>query len=285
MRRLEISSLESVRIFFQAMVASQLFGRELVYFSEKKFEDLQVRFLKSTFNLPQGFPKVIGTMLLGLPPLPWQQLRSFQNMAARVIEPVKYSTRETVNPVKFALAIDRKLLRSATESWNLEMCAIVGDYADDDDLIALSPLTAFDTHGDLILRKARNQRVNRVESLTGSSFSLAIFPEAVASPNFRRSLGQLPHEGARMVILFFGDMWRWSVLEHPRRKCDCSVSLHVRHFFECPTRVVHLQRSWDDLLRMGRTGEWLDLFRLLCECLRVWNRTLKIKESVLAVIN
>lgn len=284
LKRLQISNLDKVRTFFQAMIASQLYGRELLSYPEDKFNDLQSRFLRSVFNLPNGYPKAISNMILGVPPLAWQQLRTYQNFANRLIEPCQLLSRQSTNPAKFVLAMDRSLFSKYTVGWNMDVCATLEMYVSDDELVTFLPTSVFDDLGDVVLRLGRDNRVGRVESLSGSSFTLRIFPEAVASPNFRRSMGLISHEMARIVLLFLGDMWRWSVLQQPRRRCDCLASLHVEHFFDCPVPSRQQTCTWERLMAMGRTGEWLDFFDVLRQCLVCWDSSMKMKESIMETI-
>lgn len=134
------------------------------------------------------------------------------------------------------------------------------------------------------MRGARDARVRNVTALVGSSFTLDLFPEAVASPNFRRKMGEVDHEVARLILLFLGDMWRWSVLSTPTRRCTCGASLHSEHFFSCPAPDVKQRVEWRALLSMGRRGEWLEFTAELKECLQVWSRVLDMKPTVLEAI-
>lgn len=71
MSRLQVSDLERLRIFFLAMVASQLHGKELLGFSSEAHEDLIHHFLRQSFMLPTGYPKAVAILLLAIPPLKW----------------------------------------------------------------------------------------------------------------------------------------------------------------------------------------------------------------------
>lgn len=59
-RNLEVTCCEKIVLYFNTNIRSQIFGLEFFPLShiESKISQLQYSFVKSIFDLPQGFPKI-----------------------------------------------------------------------------------------------------------------------------------------------------------------------------------------------------------------------------------
>lgn len=281
LNRLQISDLGKVRQFFQAFVVSQLFGRELIAFDEDYVFDLTSVFLKRCFCLPTGFPKIVCDVLLALPPFKWQQLRILKRFFARVTS--------GDNPAGNFFLFDRECCRFSDFPWFLEFCKILHPFVPVQESVLLSPEDVSDQLLDSVLLKIREQRILSLQN-SSCSFLLSWFPAAAASQNFRRVLAEENFEFTRVVILFLGNMWRWSLFLSPRRLCFyCNNSLSSDHFFSCPSfpnpnSLVGF--CFQDWLSKGRVGEWRFCFDVLRRLVRVWsdatgNLKPEIKSAVL----
>lgn len=213
--RLKVSNVEKLRLFFVAFVLSQLYGKELMSLKGSILQDLAHSFLVKCLSLPRSFPKIICFALLGVPPLNWQQARMFARFIQRIFE-----GEGKLHPAASCFLWDRLLCHEFLFCWFSEFSFLFEGAIPVDEVVDLNPLLLSVDRLDAILRVENNSLLSGLRQ-SASFFFLEIFPSGVASPNFRRTLGSLDYEDARLFVLFLGNSWRWSVFRTPRRACFC----------------------------------------------------------------
>lgn len=271
MSRLEVSNLNSLRTYFMAMVQSQLFGAELVDFNHNGWDSLAATFLKKSFKLPRSFPTIICLSLLGLPPFQWCNVRRFLSFANRI----NMCTDEVIfhrNPARHCLYFDRAILSSsAGPSWSYSLWKLLADIVMPVEYLDLSPLSFPTEITDRLLQHVNASFRLRLQQ-SSSAFIFDFFSSGIVSPNFRKHLGSLQFEEARLIVLFMGNSLRWSIFRRPRRKCFfCDASLSSIHFFDCsyfpnPRRAL----PWQVSLRDANSGTWQPFFGNVLTCLWDW---------------
>lgn len=212
-----------------------------------------------------------------------QQVRAFANFEARLGLLQQYSSITHRNPARLALLLDRSIFTQTESSWFINYCFIIREFFTPENAVQLDPLKDLDLAANTILVKCRSNRVTTIESSPGFSFLLRWFEEGVSSPNFRRRMGELDYEIARLFVLFMGNQWRWCIFPRPRRGCPgCDESLYSEHFFGCPdtpNRPANLV-SWEEFLALGRRGEWLECAGILVRVLRWWDSSHGLRSEV-----
>lgn len=277
--RLKVSNVEKLRLFFVAFVLSQLYGKELMSLKSSILQDLAHSFLVKCLSLPRSFPKIICFALLGVPPLNWQQARMFARFIQRIFE-----GEGKLHPAASCFLWDRLLCHEFLFCWFSEFSFLFEGAIPVDEVVDLNPLLLSVDRLDAILRVENNSLLSGLRQ-SASFFFLEIFPSGVASPNFRRTLGSLDYEDARLFVLFLGNSWRWSVFRTPRRACFfCSLSLSSPHFFQCPSfpcPMAIANFSWPEWVALCRRGEWIVAMTTLRNLLILWGReTGALSDSV-----
>ena len=222
LQRLKCNNLASLRSYFSAFVTSQLYGHIFVDIDLGNIQDAIGTFVRKVFSLPSSFPSSVAEAILGLSPY---QVSCFDQR-------VLFFRRITGNPesVTFgAYCVDRcDLMRHDTG-----ISFIFGDS------LARLSLPRFSDPEDVLIRSivAENSldafkcRLIRSEA---SVFWSQLEVDGRIPPEFANVISDLPYESARIVLLFLGNMLRWSALLHPSELCFlCSAKLYSTHFFAC----------------------------------------------------
>ncbi len=84
-------------------------------------------------------------------------------------------------------------------------------------------------------------------------------------------LGDYDLEIVRIVLVYLGDVFRFS-LATARSVCPfCPIELHAPHLFTCPNFPAPTRLpSWENLLRSFRSGNWQSFMDTLFFCLSIW---------------
>lgn len=196
------------------------------------------------FNLPRSFRKLICIFWLPLPPLTWQPARMFGRFVAR-----DFSERGGANPARQAVLWHKILVREGQSSRFMDFCSLFEDALNPSEIVRLDPSNLSSEALESILSFHSRAHVTAIRA--SSSFYLPLFPSGSASPNFRRALGFLDYETMHLVILLFGNLWRWSVFCSPRCLCfSAPRTPNLNTSFYVPISVVPMLSSHS----IGRHG-------------------------------
>lgn len=265
---LQISNPLHQRVFFTSLVSSQLFGMEQVPFDQASFLHLQTRFFKRCWLLPKSFPDAVCFFFLCVPPLPWLQCRRFFSFANRVGN----KGSGTLNPSSWAFIWDRVYAASSMSSWHFSFWCTVHPFIS---MLSFCDLDVFSPNSELsdeILRKCRESHLHLFDPPSKFDFIPRLISSAYASKNFSTRLGALPFEESRLIVLFFGNSLRWSILRRPSRWCPlCSFSFSSSHFFSCNhSDLPQSSLTWEGLLAIGSCGDWDSFFWEIINRINEW---------------
>jgi hypothetical protein len=96
---------------------------------------------------------------------------------------------------------------------------------------------------------------------------------------FRRALGDLNFDQARIVLLFISSGLRWRISRIPLKTCPFCPRFELlwEHFFECQAVLPFLLAEFierDLLLEYVRERRWRDAFTIMGEVVRIWGEML-----------
>ncbi len=108
---------------------------------------------------------------------------------------------------------------------------------------------------------------------------------------FADAMGLVGFESVRVVLLFLGDVIRFSMGASSSECPFCPIQLHASHFFLCPNTPFRRELpNWQSFIRSFKDNQWRSFIFVLFVCLRLWaNRTnffsASGKERVLGFFN
>jgi hypothetical protein len=86
-------------------------------------------------------------------------------------------------------------------------------------------------------------------------------------------LGTLDYEIARIVILFLGDVFRFSLAVGSSLCPFCPVQFHVQHLFRCPNcPFSDSLPSWSSFVEAFRVNDWAAAVQVIITGLYIWQQ-------------
>jgi hypothetical protein len=143
-----------------------------------------------------------------------------------------------------------------------------------------------DLRDEIVIQRVDEFRVSLFRQSSGLSFWPNISDDAIMPLQFGEFLGTLEYEQARIVLLFLGDVFRFSLAATSSRCPFCPIELHTIHLFSCPNCPFRNSLpSWSSFLQAIRSSQWALSISLLFLCLREWIRgsnffQTKVRERV-----
>ncbi len=108
---------------------------------------------------------------------------------------------------------------------------------------------------------------------SGLSFIADLSPDTMMPLQFGEFLGNLEYEHARMVLLFLGDVFRYSMSAAGSRCPYCPIELHAFHLFSCPNSPFRDSLpSWQSFIASFHAADWSSFITILFLCLQQWTR-------------
>ena len=222
LQRLKCNNLSSLRSYFSAFVASQLYGHTFVEIDLGKVQEAIAIFVRKTFSLPSSFPFSVAEAVLGVKPFEVSCLHQ-RVFYFRRIESIPES-------VAFgALTIDRCELMKH----NIGMSCVFGK-----SLVKYS-LPRLSDYQDVLLEGTFSENVmdsfmNRLIRSEASVFWSQLAEGGRLPYELALVISELQYEQARLVLLFLGNMLRWTILLQPSESCFlCPGKLYSTHFYSC----------------------------------------------------
>jgi hypothetical protein len=226
LRSLEVTNFISLRSYYMALVRSQLHSLSFSSFSEEEHDRAQKIFLQAVFSLPPSYPIQVATLLMGLNDFPLLFFDARTNFLSRL------SSSGSIAAIG-AMLIDRTDLLAHRMGWNWELSQAMGDLVNLSDVDLLNQVERQETRRRLASRLL-TRRIERLRR-SSSSFLLELFPSAIIPREFASFMGTLPYEAARIVLIFFGNLFQYTYLRTTNCECPfCPGQISSTHFFLCP---------------------------------------------------
>ncbi len=269
LRNLHITNLKSIRNYFHTLVASQLYGLESFIFSSEDFYRAAKLFLQTIFCLPDSFPINVVRSLLNLPVFEGMLLNSRIRLFQRIqSSPVASASSK-------ALDYDYNVLRSHRVGLSHDLISFLSTFFDVshvEDLSWRDLEWLQDLRDEIVIQRSDELRVSFRRS-SGLSFWPDISSDATMPLEFGEFLGGMEYEEARVVLLFLGDVFRFSLAATGSRCPFCPTELHVVHLFTCPNCPFRgMLPSWNSFLEAIHSVQWLGAITVIFTCLREWMR-------------
>jgi hypothetical protein len=103
------------------------------------------------------------------------------------------------------------------------------------------------------------------------NFHVDLSEDARIPHGFGEYLGELDFEIVRIVLLFLGDVFRFSLAVGSSLCPFCPVQLHAQHLFLCPNCPFRDElSSWVTILDAFRVSDWATFVRLVLSGFYVW---------------
>jgi hypothetical protein len=266
MRQLEVTNMRSLRAYFHSLVGSQLYSHTGAIFSNGMYVRAQKIFLQTAFNLPSSFPLRMASWLLDSDDLELIILRSRIRFLRHLL------SSNNADASLRAMIMDRASLLPRRVGWNYDFFAGVPSLPQlrDMDLTSLSGMDS------AIANLTRILRARRVDELCASSLSHLpdLFPGGRIPRSFGDHLGSMSFEPVRAILLFLGNLTRFSFTRIPNPPCPlCTGILYSFHLFDC----VRLQDfedesfTWEDLVRFFISENWRESITMVFRRFRRWS--------------
>jgi hypothetical protein len=267
LRTLEITNLKSLRTYFLTLVSSQQYGLELFNFGSEDYNRAAKIFLLTVFCLPDSFPINVARNLLHLQHFELVSFDSPLCLAQRLF---------TLNPdhmMAKALRFDSKIRSVVRSGFSHDLISFLAQFFDVSDLDSLS------LDDVSYLQDLRDQLSIQCDDIFRSSFRrssglhfYADLNERVWLPvGFGEFLGSLDYEIARIVILFMGDVFRFSLAVSGSMCPFCPIQFHAQHLFCCPNCPFRDSLPpWSSFVQAFQISDWATVVQVIMLGFSVW---------------
>ncbi len=269
LRRLEITNLNSIRTFFFSLVASQQYGIAVVNFQAEDFRKAAKIFLQTVFCLPDSFPLSAVEGIL--------RIRGFDlTIVQQRLSFIERGFRDGSMIAK-VLEFDATVLQKENVGFSHDLVQVLGRYFDTSDLedLDLSDFSYLQDLRDQLVIQLDEAHFLAFAQSTGRSFWTSLADDAFIPRAFGDTLGSVEYESARIMILFLGDVIRFSLGASSTECPFCPIQLHASHFFQCPNAPFRRELpQWQSFIQAFKDSKWKEFILLLFLCLRTWaNKT------------
>jgi hypothetical protein len=206
LRNLQITNVKSIRVYFHTLVASQLYGLECFNFKSDDFYRAAKLFVQAIFCLPDSFPINVVRGLLNLQVFESMLLNNRINFLERAFSAADGLTGKV-------LEYDERVLRVHDVGFSHDLMDFLAEFYDVSHLeeLSLRDLSSLqDLRDQITIQRSDEFRVSFRQS-SGLSFWPDLSRNASMPLQFGEFLGSLEYEQARVVILFLGDVFRYSL--------------------------------------------------------------------------
>jgi hypothetical protein len=265
LRGLEITNLNTIRTFFFSFVASQQYGVSIMNFQEQDFMKAAKIFLSTIFCLPDSFPFSAVAGIL--------RLRGFELTALQHrLSFIERGFREGSIIAK-VLDFDRSTLANSRVGLSHDLVQFLGQFFDISDLedLDIRDFTYLQDLRDQLVVQLENRHLLAFARSTGQGFWTSLAEDAFLPQAFCSFTGSIDFESVRVLLLFLGDVFRFS-LGAARSECPyCPIQLHAAHLFQCPNCPFRSELpDWSEFLLLFRSQQWQSFVQMLFIVLRLW---------------
>jgi hypothetical protein len=175
------------------------------------------------------------------------------------------------------LDFDQRSLSNSNVGLSHDLVRFLSQFFDITDLEGLDmrDFTYLQDLRDQLVVWSEDSHLLAFRSSTGLSFWTSLADDAFLPQGFCAELGAYSLESVRIILLFLGDVFRFSLGAASSACPFCPIQLHAAHIFSCPNCPFRSQLpSWGTVSSLFREGKWQAFILLLFSTLRLWaNRT------------
>ncbi len=238
-------------------------------------------FLSTIFCLPDSFPYAAVAGILRLHGF---ELTALQHRLAFI----ERGFREGSIIAK-VLDFDQVTLQNSQVGLSHDLIQFLGQFFDVSDLSGLSirDFSYLQDLRDQLVVQLENRHFLEFARSTGLNFWTSLADDAFLPQGFCVYFGTLELESVRVVLLFLGDVFRFS-LGATRSECPfCPSQLHASHLFLCPNCPFAPELpQWSTFISLFRSSDWQAFVMMLFVVLRIWaTRTNFFSENAKRNIN
>ncbi len=265
LRSLEITNLNSNRTFFFSFVASQQYGVAVMNFQSQDFLKAAKIFLSTIFCLPDSFPYAAVAGILRLHGF---ELTALQQRLAFIERGFRDGSI-----IAKVLDFDQNTLRGSHVGLSHDLIQFLGQFFDVSDLSDLNirDFSYLQDLRDQLVIQLENRHFLEFARSTGLNFWTCLAEDAFLPQGFGSFVGTMDLESARVVLLFLGDVFRFS-MSATRSECPfCPSQLHASHLFLCPNSPFASELpQWSELITHFTSSNWNSFVTMIFFVLRVW---------------
>ncbi len=245
-----------------------MYGLESFNFKADDFYRAAKLFVQAIFCLPDSYPINVVRSLLNLQVFEAMLLNNRINFLDRVFG-------NPNNVLGKALEYDQHVLRTHRTGFSHDLMDFLSSFFDVSHLeeVSIQDISSLqDLRDQIVLQRRDEYRVSFRQS-SGLSFWPDISQNATMPLAFGEFLGSLDYEQARIVLLFLGDVFRFSLAATGSRCPFCPIELHAVHLFLCPNCPFRSELpQWSTFLQFLHAAEWMMAVTTLFLCFRRWHR-------------
>ncbi len=169
-----------------------------------------------------------------------------------------------------ALEYDQELLASQRVGFSHDLLTFLSTFFDATQLddLSITDIEYLQDLRDQVVGIRNDEFFTSFRRSSGLSFLVDLNPSGLMPLQFGEFLGTLEYEEARIVLLFLGDVFRFSMAATSSRCPFCPVELHAVHLFTCPFRQS--LPTWQSALSSFHRSDWPGFVNLLFLCLQGW---------------
>jgi hypothetical protein len=246
LKSLEITNFLSIRSYYMALVRSQLYSPSFSTFSSEEYDRCQKIFLQNIFSLPPSYPIHVACFFMGIPDF----MQFIFDARVKFIQ--RIASRGSLASLS-AMAMDREDLLPLGLGWNHEFIEMLLEVMDIHEIDLLDDAETSETRQKLesFIQLRRVQRFQE----SGSAFVLEFFPTGLIPRDFAVFLRSLPYESVRILLIFFGNLFRYTYMRAANRCPFCPEVITSPHFFLC-RHTPPPYNDWGSVVEAFRTADY-----------------------------
>jgi hypothetical protein len=222
-------------------------------------------FLSTIFCLPDSFPFAAVSGIL--------RLRGFElTILQQRLSFIERGFREGSIIAK-VLDLDQMSLRDEKVGLSHDLIQFLGQFFDISDLSDLNmrDFTYLQDLRDQLVIQLDDRHSTLFTRSTGLSFWTSLAEDAFLPQDFCSFLGAVDMESVRVVLLFLGDVFRFSLGATGSACPFCPSELHAQHLFLCPNCPFRAEiPEWTTFVNYFRSRDWNSFVVMLFIVLRFW---------------
>ncbi len=269
-RQLGINEPRRYATLYRSFVESQLYGIELFPATGTQvIHRVRRLFLASLYDLPADTSSVVANLLLRLMPGELVILKQRAKFRRRL-------AKHQVPAVAQALELDTRL-GTRNVGWSYESFIVARHVKPS---LRASEFSLLTFEGDLFTNFPDLDQINlalaRERGAGEAELSFFSHLEHVAQVvAFRKELGRVSFDHARLVLLFLFSGLRWRISRISLKTCPYCPRFDLvwNHFLECECVTPYLSAEFiskELLIRYARGGRWRDVFSLIGSIIGIW---------------
>ena len=172
-----------------------------------------------------------------------------------------------------SLCFDETVLCRHDSGFAHDLMTVMSPFFDFDEIPfpSLSDLTTLQDLRDQMAVQLNEERSVSFHQSSGLNFLSGLIPNGIFPVGFQNFLSEINYESVRVLIIFLGDLVRFSFSRVSSVCPFCPLELHSYYLFNCPNAPFRNELPlWNDCIGYFENENWSEFIRSVFLCLSLW---------------